>query len=202
MSTVPSSLLDQETIVVKQKTKLFELRNQYQLLDMAGLPLGTVEQVRQSPLALLTRIFSDLDVALPMELEVRDAAGGLVLGLHKPWFRMTVAVSSADGTVLGSIRKQMRLGKARFTLSDPGGGPAGEVRAENWRARDFTVLDTNGMEIARVAKQWAGIARELFTDADHYVIHVSPSAQGPARSLAIGAAWAIDIIMKQKDTGS
>lgn len=198
MSATPS-LLDLETLVVRQRAKLFELRNQYELFDSTGQPVGLVEQVNQSPLAVLTRIFSDLDVALPMQLEVRDTQGVSVLVLSKPWFRMTVDVSGPGGAHLGSIRKQVRLGKARFTLFDPSGGVAGEVRAQNWRARDFAVFDANGTEIARVAKQWAGVARELFTDADNYVIHVSPSAQGDLRGLAVAAAWAIDVVMKQKD---
>ena len=196
-----SALLQTETLVVKQKAKLFELRNQYQLLDAAGRPIGAVEQVNQSPLAVLTRIFSDLDVALPMRLEIRDATGLAALTVQKPWFRMRVEVLDAGGATLGFVKKQIRLGKARFQLLDPAGGVAGEVQAQNWRARDFVITDATGLEIARVAKQWAGVARELFTDADHYVIHVSPALAGPLRGLAIASVWAIDIIMKQKDTG-
>lgn len=64
-----------DTLVVDQKTKLFELRNQYRLLDTQKTRIGVVEQVGQSPLAVVTRIFSDLDVALPVRLEV-TAAGG------------------------------------------------------------------------------------------------------------------------------
>ena len=197
-----SALLQTETLVVKQKAKLFELRNQYQLMDATGQPIGTVEQVNQSPLAVLTRIFSDLDVALPMQLEMRDATGLPALTIAKPWFRMRVEVLDADGTSLGFVRKQIRLGKARFQLVDPAGGIVGDVQAQNWRARDFLITDATGLEVARVAKQWAGVARELFTDADNYVIHVSPGLTGPLRGLAIGSVWAIDIIMKQKDTGS
>ena len=195
-----SALLQAETLVVQQKAKLFELRNQYQILDATGQPLGAVEQVNQSALTVLARIFSQLDVALPMHLEVRDATGLAVLHVQKPWFRMRVAVLDSAGTVLGTIRKQIRLGKARFLLADPADNVIGEVQAQNWRARDFVVNDANGLEVARVAKQWAGVAKELFTDADNYVIHLSPALTGPLRGLAIGSAWAIDIIMKQKDT--
>lgn len=195
-----SPLLQAETLVVQQKAKLFELRNQYQLLDGTGQPIGAVEQVNQSALTVLARIFSQLDVALPMQLEIRDATGLAVLHIQKPWFRMRVEVLDSAGTLLGTIRKQIRLGKARFLLLDPGGNVVGEVQAQNWRARDFVINDASGVEVARVAKQWAGIAKELFTDADNYAIHLSPSLAGPLRGLAIGSAWAIDIIMKQKDT--
>ena len=103
-----------------------------------------------------------------------------------------------DGQPLGQITKQVRLGKARFTLLDPRGAQLGEVRAHNWRAKDFSVFDGAGQAIARVTKRWAGL-RELFTDADTYVVEVSPSAVDPLRSLAVATCLVIDVVMKQKD---
>jgi hypothetical protein len=49
-----------------------------------------------------------------------------------------------------------------------------------------------------VTKRWAGL-RELFTDADTYVVEVSPSAVDPLRSLAVATCLVIDVVMKQKD---
>ena len=103
------------------------------------------------------------------------------------------------GLPLGHIVKQIRLGKARFILLDPVGAQLGEVRAENWRAKDFSVRDGAGQELARVTKRWAGL-RELFTDADTYVVEVLPAAADPLRSLAVASCLVIDVTMKQKDT--
>lgn len=198
-SMQPSPLLTQPVVQVRQRAKLFELRNQYELLDAAGTPIGSVEQVRQSPLATLTRIFSDLDVALPMELEIRGP-DGVELTLRKPWFRMTVQVHDASGAPVGAIRKQLRMGKARFGLEDAEGRSCGEVRARNWRAKDFAILDDSGRDVGRVTKRWAGFAREMLTDADHYAIELAADLTGPLRSLAFAAPFAIDVVMKQKDT--
>ena len=49
-------------------------------------------------------------------------------------------------------------------------------------------------------EKWAGL-RELFTDADTYVVEVSPAAFDPLRGLAVASCLVIDTIMKQKDTG-
>ncbi|HEX2026720.1 MAG TPA: phospholipid scramblase-related protein [Nitriliruptorales bacterium] len=192
-------LLDHDAIVVEQVRKLFELRNQYGLFDTAGQRIGAIEQVEQSPLQFLTRLFSDLDVMLPTTLAVEDQSGQPVLRLHKPWFRWKVVVSRSDGTVLGTIAKQARVGKARFTLDGPDGMRLGEVRAENWRARHFTVLDGSGQKVAEVTKKWRGLVAEALTDADTYVVDLGGSTQ-PLRSLALAAALSIDVIMKQKDT--
>ena len=193
-------LLAEPMLVINQKLKLIELKNEFKIFDQHGQQIGTAIQARQSPLAFLARVFSDLDVALPMTLEVRDRSGGIALTLHKPWFRMACSVTRGDGMELGTIRKRIRLGKARFTLLDPGGRDIGEVRAHNWRAKDFSVLDASGQELARVNKKWAGL-RELFTDADNYVIQLNPAAPDPMRGLAVASVLAIDTVMKQKDSG-
>jgi uncharacterized protein YxjI len=194
------SLLAEPVLVVNQKLKLVELRNEYHVYDQDGRPIGTVQQARQTPLAFLLRLFSDLDVALPITLHFINANGQTELVLHKPWFRWVCSVRQPGGVVLGTIAKQFRLGKARFGLADPGGRPLGEVRAQNWRAKDFAVLDAGGREIATVTKKWAGL-RELFTDADNYVVQVDPALTDPLRSLAIASCLAVDVIMKQKDAG-
>jgi len=191
------SLLDEPVLVVKQKLKLVELRNEYGVFDPGGRQVGAVTQVGQSPLAFLARLFTSWDVALPITLGIRGL-GGLELLVKKPWFTWRCQVTRADGLPLGQIVKQIRLGKARFALLDPGGAQLGEVRAENWRAKDFSVRDGAGQELARVTKRWAGL-RELFTDADTYVVEVRPAAADPLRSLAVASCLVIDVIMKQKD---
>lgn len=194
-----TSLLQSSTFVVEQRRKLFEIRSRYRIFGDSGAQIGTVEQEKQSALAFLARLGSDLDVALPVTLNVLDAAGDHVLVLHKPWFAMRLSVSRPDGTTLGTITKRIRLGKARFTVADASGTEMGAIRAENWRAKDFAVFDSAGAEVARVTKQWRGLATEVFTDADTYVIHLTPGVTEPLRSLAFGASLAIDLVMKQKD---
>ena len=192
------SLLAQPLLVVKQRLKLIELRNEYAVLDQTGRQVGAVGQATQSPLAFLARGVTSWDGALPITLHIRGPGSTPELVVHKPWFTWRCQVLRPDGQPIGEITKQIRLGKARFTLYDPRGAQLGEVRAHNWRAKDFSVLDGAGQPIARVTKRWAGL-RELFTDADTYVVEVSPSAVDPLRSLAVATCLVIDVVMKQKD---
>ena len=193
------ALLAQPVLVVKQRLKLIELRNEYAVLDQGGRQIGAVVQATQSPLAFLARVFTSWDVVLPITLHILGPGTVPELVVHKPWFTWRCQVMRPDGQPLGEITKQIRMGKARFTLLDPGGAQLGEVRAHNWRAKDFSVLDGAGQAIARVTKKWAGL-RELFTDADTYVVEVSPTAVDPLRSLAVATCLVIDVVMKQKDT--
>lgn len=194
-----ASLLQVPTLVVEQRRKLFELNDQYRIFDTGGTQIGVVEQVGQSFLTLLARIGTDLDVALPVTLQVLDAAGSPGPVDTQTLFSMRLSVSRPDGATVGSIHKRIRMGKARFSLLDATGNQIGEVRAENWRAKDFAVYDGSSNEVARVTKKWRGLATELFTDADTYVVDLTPAAIDPLRTLALAASLAIDVVLKQKD---
>lgn len=174
-----ASLLQVPTLVVEQRRKLFELNNQYRIFDTGGTQIGVVEQVGQSFLTLLARIGTDLDVALPVTLQVLDAAGSPVLSIHKPWFSMRLSVSRPDGTAVGSIHKRIRMGKARFSLLDATGNQIGEVRAENWRAKDFAVYDGSSNEVARVTKKWRGLATRAVHRRRHLRRRSDPGGHRP-----------------------
>jgi uncharacterized protein YxjI len=195
------TLLDAPAVGVRQRRKFFELRNQYDLIDAEGRVVGVVEQVDQSPFTFLTRLFSDLDVSLPVSLEVKTAGGDVVVRLRKGWFRLQVdVVDGRTGSNVGSVRKRIRLGKASFDVSTPDGRLVGSLRAENWRARDFVLVTADGgREVGRVTKQWRGLLTEVATDADSYAVTFASDASPAERQLTLAAALSVDLTMKQKD---
>ena len=186
---------------VHQRRKFFEMRNQYTLTDENGADAGTVEQSKQSALTFLARLVSSLDVMLPVTLEVHDASGAAVLTMTKPWFTMKVAVSDADGRGIGVIGRKLKMGKPVYNLSDAAGGVVGEIKAKDWRSRNFEVVDAAGTPIGHVTKQWRGLLTEAVTDADTYAVTFEPSASTDQRKLTFAGALAVDLVQKQKDTG-
>jgi uncharacterized protein YxjI len=201
-STAGSLVAGRSGIGLHQKRKVFEMRNQYALTGEDGEAIGAVDQVGQSPFTFLARLVTGLDVVLPVTLAVTTADGAIALRLHKPWFRYRVTVLGGDGSVVGAVRKRIRLGKAVFLVDDAAGAPVGRLSAENWRARDFRFEDAGGSEAARVTKQWRGLATEVFTDADSYAVTFAATSGDVVRLLALSAALAVDLTMKQKDYGS
>lgn len=188
-------------IGVHQKRKVFELRNQYTLTDEAGAAAGRVEQAKQSALAWLARLGTSLDAMLPTTLAVTDASGRWVLVLEKPWFTWKVTVRDSDGRTLGVIGRKLRVGKSVYTLTAHGGAEVGEIRAEDWRSGKFKVVDTAGMDLGQVTKQWRGLFAEVVTDADSYAVTFEPQATSDQRALTFAGALTVDLIQKQKDTG-
>jgi hypothetical protein len=81
---VESLVAGRTGIGVHQRRKVFEMRNQYTLTGENGEAVGAVEQVNQSPFTFLARLFSDMDVSLPVKLAVTTTDGALAMRLHKP----------------------------------------------------------------------------------------------------------------------
>ncbi|HVE45454.1 MAG TPA: phospholipid scramblase-related protein [Acidimicrobiales bacterium] len=188
-------------IGVHQKRKVFELRNQYTLTDEAGADAGRVEQAKQSALTWLARLGTSIDTMLPTTLAVTDASARRVLVLEKPWFKWTVTVRDSDGRTIGVIGRKLRVGKPVYTLTAHGGAEVGEIRAQDWRSRKFEVVDTAGMDLGQVTKQWRGLFAEVVTDADSYAVTFEPQATSDQRALTFAGALTVDLIQKQKDTG-
>jgi uncharacterized protein YxjI len=196
----PRDPLSEPVIFVKQHVKLVNLS--YELADPTGAIIGSVAQVGQNALTAIAKIVGGLDRILQTTLEVRDSAGQPVLRIDKPLFDWNNAnVTLGNGAPVGQIRKQFRIGLARFDLFDPSGNRLGGAEAKNLIAREFNFHDAGGTGIARVTKKWAGIGRELFTTSDNYVIDAPLTLPNPLRLLVIASTLSIDILMKQKRQG-
>ena len=188
-------------IGVHQRRKIFELRNQYTLTDEAGADAGRVEQAKQSPMAWIARLATSLDTMLPTTLQVVDPAGDPTLVLDKPWFTWKVSVSEPGGRRIGTITRKLRVGKPVYVLTDAAGSDAGEIRAKDWRSRNFQVTDPAGTEVGAVTKQWRGLFTEIVTDADSYAVTFAPHSSNDQRALIFAGALTVDLIQKQKDAG-
>jgi hypothetical protein len=77
----------------------------------------------------------------------------------------------------------------------------GSIDAENWRSWDFAIHDPSGAEVGRITKKWAGILREGFTTADHYLLHIPGDVPPDLRLLMVASAAGVDTALKQDDTG-
>lgn len=196
---VAGSLLDRQLLVVNQKAKLIELTNHYRVFDEEGVEIGSVNQVGQSGAAKVMRLVSNLDQFMTTHLDVSDDTGRVLLRLTRPAkvFKSSVVVSDGEGRQIGTIKQKNMIGKINFALLDGQGAEVGEIKAENWRAWDFRIEDSSGVEVARVSKTWGGMAKEVFTTADNYVVQIHKRLVDPLRSLVVASALSIDTALKQ-----
>ncbi|MGW3691456.1 phospholipid scramblase-related protein [Streptomyces sp. NPDC005125] len=197
-----ASLFNQQVLVVNQKAKLIEVTNEYSVFDQHGNTIGSVIQVGQSVLRKVLRFVSSIDQYLTHKLEIRDAYGQPQLLLTRPakFIKSRVVVQRPDGSPVGEIVQQNAIGKINFAIMVDG-QKIGAIKAENWRAWNFAIVDHNDTEIARITKTWEGLAKTLFTTADNYVLQIHYQLPEPLLSLVVATALTVDTALKQDARG-
>ncbi|RPF37772.1 phospholipid scramblase-related protein [Streptomyces sp. TLI_185] len=196
------SLFTEPVLVVNQKAKLIELTNEYKVMDQNGTEIGSVMEVGQSTLKKVARFVSSLDQFMTHRLEIRDAYGQPQLVLTRPAkvFKSKVLVSRPDGSPVGEIVQQNMIGKINFAMNADG-RQVGAIKAENWRAWNFAIVDHSDNEVARITKTWEGLAKTMFTTADNYVLQIHYKLPEPLLSLVVATALTVDTALKQDSRG-
>lgn len=196
------TLFSEPILVVNQKAKLIELNNEYSVFDQQGRSLGSVSQIGQSTARKVLRFVSSIDQFLSVKLEVRDAHGQPQLLLTRPakFIKSKVIVQRPDGQTLGEIVQQNAIGKINFSF-EVNGQKIGAIKAENWRAWNFAIVDHTDTEVARITKTWEGLAKTMFTTADNYVLQIHRQLSEPLLSMVVASALTVDTALKQDSRG-
>ncbi len=196
------TIFTEMVLVVNQKAKLIEVNNEYAIFDQTGTQIGAVRQVGQSTVKKVLRVVSSLDQFMTHKLQIVDMAGTPLLALTRPAkvIKSKIVVEDAAGREVGTIVQENMVGKINFGLHAQG-GKIGAIKAENWRAWNFSITDTSGTEVARITKTWEGLARTMFTTADNFVVHIHRALDEPLRSLVVASALGVDTALKQDSRG-
>ncbi|MFJ8826749.1 phospholipid scramblase-related protein [Streptomyces sp. NPDC102467] len=196
------SLFTEPVLVVNQKAKLIEMTNEYTVMDQHGNQLGSVTEIGQSSLKKALRFVSSVDQFMTHKLEIRDAYGQPQLVLTRPAkiMKSRVVVERPDGSPVGEIVQQNMIGKINFAMN-VNGQQVGAIKAENWRAWNFAIVDHADQEVARITKTWEGLAKTMFTTADNYVLQIHFQLPEPLLSLVVATALTVDTALKQDSRG-
>ncbi|ARF58846.1 phospholipid scramblase-related protein [Streptomyces gilvosporeus] len=196
------TLFTEPVLVVSQRARLIEVANEYGVFDQHGAPLGTVVQVGRSTMRKAPRALSGPDPYPTHTLEIRDAHGQPQLVLTRPArpIRSKVLVERPDGRPVGELVQQNAIGKINFSMT-AAGRQIGAIKAENWRAWNFAIVDHTDTEVARITKTWDGPAKAMFTTADNYVLQIHRPLPDPLLNLVVATALTVDTALKQDARG-
>ena len=193
------ALITTESLVIKQQKELTEVftdmetANQYTVSLPGGQTLFHVAEQSGGALAFLTRNF--LNAKRPFTMDVRSATDGTGLTLRRPWRWLfsVLEVADASGHALGSIEQRFSVFSKRFSVYDPSGAELAVLHGPLFRPWTFRVL-VGGEEVGKITKEWGGVLREAFTDADTFGVHYGPAMNPQLRSLVLGATFLIDFL--------
>jgi uncharacterized protein YxjI len=182
--------------ILDEKVAFLKFENSYTIRDLQGDPIGFIQQEMsggQKALRLLVK-----KQHLPFTLHILDDDGQVVATIQRgaTLVRSNITVSDGRGEVIGYIKQKFTLGKPVFTILDANQCELGQITG-NWRAWDFAI-DVGGRQVGQINKQWNGVAKELFSSADRYLVSVDPALPEDGRKvLIIASAVTIDMVLKE-----
>ncbi|WP_020472815.1 phospholipid scramblase-related protein [Zavarzinella formosa] len=188
-------MLKMRQFFVKERTGMFKTSNAYDILNP-----DTQEKVglaQEKPSMLMRMIFKE---KAPTLIEMRDTKEQLVFKVQKPlalFGRPKIAVFDADNKQLGYfLSKRFSLGGG-FDIYTPEGKHIAELKG-NWKAKEYKMLTPEQKELGKISKKWAGLAKELFTSSDNYVVGVNDDVTDENTTLLLLAgALTIDMVLKE-----
>jgi uncharacterized protein YxjI len=190
------TIFTEPILVINQKAKFIDITSEYKVFDQRGVQIA---MVRQEGGKKWLRFFVN-KALLPANVAVIDVSGQAVLRIDKKfsWWRPKVFLQDGGGNVVGQFVWAKMIGKQTIEFN-AGGQVVGRIKAQNWRAWNFSIEDAAGAEVGTISKTWAGLGKEMFTNADHYVMNLHRQLDGPLLGFAVGSALCIDTVLKQSN---
>ena len=193
-------VLQRNVFFVKEHLGFFKAANNYDILDPQTQQV--IMHCREERLGIFTKMFrfTDYKRLTPFEVIIRTPDGQPVLCVKRGIALFTSKVDVLDEReqrVGGFAQKFFSL-TDKFTVVGDNNQPLCVLKG-NWTSWDFAFM-AGDQELARVSKQWGGLAKELFTSADNYVVSISEDLgdEPTAKCLLLAAALAIDMVYKER----
>ena len=165
----------------------FETANRYSVHSSDGAQLMYAYEESGD----LTRQFAGSHRALSIHVVESDGAPVLQASRDFFWFRSHLRVD-ADGRRIGALNRVFGLGR-KLALVDANDREVTRLTSGLFRPHTFIANGVGG-EVARVTKQWSGFGREMFTDADTFVVQFTDAGtDNDFRLLMLASAFAIDL---------
>ena len=194
------TMFDRNAFLIKERVGFLKLTDAFDIYDpAAGAKIGHAREVI-SPMLKLFRLLVNKRL-LPTRVEVReDDQGPVLLSIRRGFnlLRARVTVHDRVGKELGHFKSKLFSIGGGFHVLDAFDKPVADIKGD-WKGWNFRFLATDGTELGKVTKKWAGLGKELFTSADNYVIALDEGRRFPpeAVSLLLAAGLAIDIVYKE-----
>lgn len=192
-------LLNRNLFLVKEHVALFKAANNFDIHDAQTGEI--ILECREDKLSALTKFlrFTNYKRMTPFHLEIRKPDGTVLISVTRgvSIFLSKVDVLDESGMRIGGFQQKLFSIGGKFDVLDASDAPVCTLKGK-WTGWNFR-FERDGVELAQVAKKWAGIGKEMFTSADNYVLSISESVRrdDPARPLILAAVMCIDMVLKE-----
>ena len=193
-------MLETRRYMVKEQVKFFKSHHSYDIFDGdTEVQIGVAEE-KIDFLTNMLRWFVSKQL-MPTRVEVREIPdNSLVFTISRGWylFRSRVEIHDADGLMVGYLKSKIFSFSGGFHVYDKNDKQFAEVKGNLFGFNYRVLTPDHDFEMGKVTKKWGGIAKELFTSADTYMVEVNDDLQEQpiGKMLVLAAALATDMIFK------
>ncbi len=193
------SVLARNAFFVKEHIGMFKAANNYDVLDP-----DTQEELmhcREPKLGFITKLarFTDWKRMTPFDVHITTPQGEPIVRVKRGFtlFLSKVKVFDENDQLIGMFKQKLFSIGGKFSVLDDQEKEVCVLKGK-WTSWDFRFM-AGEKELAHVSKKWGGMAKELFTSADNYVLTISPDVpvNHPARQLIVAAVMCIDMVLKE-----
>jgi uncharacterized protein YxjI len=182
---------------IDEKLGFFKFHNEYKVFDNTATHVGSIVQKVPGWHKVLRLIISK--AIFPFTLEIVDNNQQVLVTIKRGWtfWLSRINILDAQGNLSGSIKQKFRMLKPRFIILDQNNIQIGEINGD-WKAWNFSIKDGEGNNIGTITKKWAGMAKELFTSADKYLVTIDEQyAEDRNKMNIVATAITIDMVLKE-----
>lgn len=120
-----------------------------------------------------------------------------------PCCLQSIIVYAPPGNIIGSVEQTWSICYPRFVIKNANNETVLQIAGPMCTYSicgdvEFNILTLDGDEIGKISKQWSGLARELFTDADFFGISFPMDLDVELKAVMLGACFLIDAMFFEK----
>lgn len=196
------SLFEGNTFLVREHIGILKLHEAFDILTPEGKQIGFVIERASGLKKFMKLLINKQLMTCNLEILSDGEDGAVLLKIRRgpAIFRTKVTVSDANGELLGYFKKRILSLGGAFDVYDANDKEIALLQGD-WKGWNFKFTKKDGVEFGQVSKKWAGIAQELFTNADNYVVHFERDKMDAPEHfpLVLAAAICIDTVLKDHD---
>jgi uncharacterized protein YxjI len=192
-------ILARNAFFVKEHVGMFKAANNFDVLDPDTQ--AELMHCREPKLGFITQLarFTDWKRMTPFDVHITTPDGKPILRVQRGFtlFLSKVKVYDENDQLIGMFKQKLFSIGGTFSVLDDQEKEVCMLKGK-WTSWDFRFMDGE-KELAHVSKKWGGMAKEMFTTADNYVLTIAPDVPGnqPARQLILAAVMCIDMVLKE-----
>lgn len=194
-----------DQLLVKQKVELleaitgFETNNKFTIKNSLGQKVYWAAEENDC----CTR--NCCGPARPFDMKVMDTYRNTVIQLHRPLAcssccfpccLQSMEVEAPPGNRIGSVQQEWSVFCPTFAVRNAAGDTVMRVEGPLCTFSlcgdvEFKITTNDGQQVGKISKQWSGLAREMFTDADFFGISFPLDLDVKMKAVMLGACFLI-----------